>query len=99
MSSERETKSSSEGAWLRIPAFLLAVALHAGVGFVYVVSGLVAPIWGVALLLVIWGGLSVVLVRAIQNERPWPALAVPLAGAAAWFAVVQGLGTLFDWTA
>ena len=65
----------------------------------YVVSGLVAPIWGVALLLAIWGGLSVVLVRALRSESPWPAVAVPLAGAAAWFLVVQGLGTLFDWTA
>ena len=75
------------------------MALHAGVGFVYVVSGLVAPIWGVALLVAIWGGLSVILVRALRDENPWPALAVPVSGAAAWFLVVQGLGTLFDWTA
>lgn len=90
---------SPERRWARIAILVLAVALHAGVGFVYVVSGLVAPIWGVALLLATWGGLSVILVRALKSESAWPALAVPVMGAIAWFAVVQGLGTLFDWTA
>ena len=78
---------------------MLAVVLHAGVGFVYLVSGLVAPIWGVALLLVLWVGMSVFLVRALKRGNLVHALAVPLVGGALWFAVVQGLGTLFDWTA
>jgi hypothetical protein len=73
--------------------------LHAGVGFIYVVSGLVAPLWGVILLLALWVAMSVVLVKALRRENVWQALAVPAAGAVLWFAVVQGLGTLFDWTA
>jgi hypothetical protein len=73
--------------------------LHAGVGFIYLVSGLVAPLWGVILLLALWVGMSVVLLKALRRENTWLALAVPAAGAVLWFAVVQGLGTLFDWTA
>jgi hypothetical protein len=73
--------------------------LHGGVAFIYLVSGLVAPLWGVVLLLVLWVGMSVYLVRALRRGNAWQALAVPAAGAVLWFAVVQGLGTLFDWTA
>ena len=78
---------------------ILAVVLHAGVGFVYLVSGLVAPLWGVLVLIVLWLAMSVVLVRALQARDSMRAILVPVLGAALWFAVVQGLGTLFDWTA
>ena len=84
---------------MRGASFVLAIVLHAGVGFIYVVSGLVAPLWGVALLIVLWLGMSVFLVRALRAGNPWEALAVPVAGGVLWFAVVQGLGSLFDWTA
>jgi hypothetical protein len=66
---------------------------------VYLVSGLVAPLWGVLLLVALWLGLSMVLLQGLRRGDPWRALLVPIAGAALWFAVVQGLGTLFDWTA
>jgi hypothetical protein len=59
----------------------------------------VAPPWGVFLLLVLWLGMSVSLVRALRRGNPWLALSIPAAGGVLWFAVVQGLGTLFDWTA
>lgn len=78
---------------------ILSILLHAGVGFVYVVSGLVAPLWGVLLLVALWLAMSVFLVRALRKNDPWRAMAAPVAGAVLWFAVVQGLGTLFDWTA
>jgi hypothetical protein len=83
---------------VRIALLALAVALHAGVGYVNLVSGLAAPIWAVGLLLAIWGALSVFLVRMLRSEKPWPALLVPLAGAAAWFVVVPGLGSLLNWS-
>ena len=68
-------------------------------GFIYLVSGLVAPLWGVALLIVLWLSLSVFLVHALRRRDVVRALAAPVAGGVLWFAVVQGLGTLFDWTA
>lgn len=58
-----------------------------------------APLWGVAILIVLWLGLSVYLVQALRRNSVVHALAVPVAGGVLWFAVVQGLGTLFDWTA
>ena len=58
-----------------------------------------APLWGVALLIALWLGLSVFLVHALRSGNVARALAVPVAGGALWFVVVQGLGTLFDWTA
>jgi hypothetical protein len=78
---------------------ILAVVLHAGVGFIYLVSGLVAPLWGVLVLAALWLGMSVALVRALRTGDHWRAILVPIVGAALWFAVVQGLGSLLDWTA
>ena len=75
------------------------MVLHAAVGFIYLVSGLVAPLWGVALLIVLWIALTIVLVHALRQRDPWIALGVPVTGGVLWIAVVQGLGYVFDWTA
>lgn len=85
--------------WARTTLLALAVVLHAGVGFVYVVSGLVAPPWAVVVLILAWIAMSLLLLRALRRGAPWPALAVPLGGGLLWVALVQGLGTLLDWTA
>jgi hypothetical protein len=90
---------SKKRTWAHNALLILAIVLHAGVGFVYLVSGLVAPLWGVLLLVALWLGLSMVLVQGLRRGDPWRALLVPITGAALWFVVVRGLGTLFDWTA
>ncbi len=66
-------------------------------GYVYLASGLVVPVpW----LLGLWIAMVVLIVLGIRWwRRPPLVLALPFAGAVFWFAYVQGLGSLFDWTA
>ena len=77
--------------------FALACVVHLVVGFFYISSGLVAPLWGVLLLLAIWLALAVVLVRL--RERGPVTLLVPVAAGAIWFFVLWIGQALLDWTA
>ena len=83
-------------------AAIVGVVLHLAVGvFPYAASGLVVPLWGIAVLYGCWLGLAAVLVRLLRGEgrRPMLAPVVPLVALAVWFAVVNLGGVLFGWTA
>jgi len=84
-------------AW-RVAMGWLALLLHVLVGFPYLVSGLVAPGYGVAGLMGIWIGLLVLLLR-LRPTRPLLALLVPPAALAIWNAVIGLGGSLLGWTA
>ncbi len=72
--------------------------LFLGTGFAYATSGLVAPVWGLVVLWVIWAALAVLLIRW-WRDNPWKVLAIPVIAAAAWAIVLFVGETLFDWTA
>ncbi len=76
----------------------LALALHAVVGLLYLVSGLVAPMYGVAGLWLLWTALLAVLLR-LRLTRPVWALAVPVGAVALWYAVLYVGETAWGWTA
>jgi hypothetical protein len=60
-------------------------------------SGLVAPLWAVILLWVVWGALLVVAWRLLQR-RPLMVLAVPVVALLIWFAVLTIGQQLLGWT-
>ena len=70
----------------------------AGTFFLYAASGLLAPWYGVVLLLLVWVVLFVV---ACRWWTPHPQLMLVLPGIAVviWFAVLVLGEALFDWTA
>ena len=76
----------------------LAMIGMAGCFFLYAVSGLLAPWYGVALLLAIWAVLFVVACRW-WTPHPKRTLVLPLIAVAVWFAVLTIGEALFDWTA
>jgi len=76
----------------------LAMIGMAGCFFLYAVSGLVAPWYGVVLLLAIWVVLFVVATRW-WTPHPRRTLLLPLVAIVVWFAVITLGGLLFDWTA
>lgn len=76
---------------------VLATSLHLAAGFFYLSSGLVAPLWAVALLLAIWVALAVVLFR-MRTAGP-KTLLVPLSAAAIWFLTLWLGQTFLNWTA
>jgi hypothetical protein len=78
----------------------VALVLHLAVGYLIALSGLIAPMWVLVPLLLVWGllaGQFIAITRRGQN--PWLYLAVPGTAAALWLLAVPGLGTLLDWTA
>ena len=78
----------------------VAIALHLGVGYLIVISGLGTPEWAVLIMLAAWGllvGQFVAITR--RRQSPWLYLAIPAAAALLLVLVVAGLGLLLDWTA
>jgi hypothetical protein len=76
----------------------LAMIGMAGCFFLYAVSGLLAPWYGVVVLMLIWVVLFVVATRW-WTPHPKRTLLVPLIALAAWFVVLTAGEVLFDWTA
>jgi hypothetical protein len=70
----------------------------AGCFFLYAVSGLLAPWYGVVLLLAIWVALFVVACRW-WTPHPKRMLWLPLVAVVIWFAVLTLGEALFNWTA
>jgi hypothetical protein len=70
----------------------------AGCFFLYAVSGLLAPWYGVVLLMVIWVVLFVLTTRW-WTPHPARTLLVPVVAVLLWFAVLTLGEWLFDWTA
>ena len=83
------------GTW--VVAGLSGVA-HLVVGVFYLSSGLVAPLWAIAVLLVWWVLLAVQLSR-LALRGSWWTPAVPVVAYATWWLALT-LGERFlDWTA
>jgi hypothetical protein len=76
---------------------VLGFVLHLVVGFFYLVSGLLVPGPGVALLLLLWIGMLAV--QIVRRRQPKVVLGIPFIAAAVWFVVVEGGSRLFGWTA
>lgn len=89
--------TTTKQPWLVVAAVVAALA-HLVVGYFYLVSGLVAPLWAVLLLLVWWGVLTYVGVRLVKR-RSYLVLLVPVVAAATWFVVLWFGGQVLGWTA
>ena len=78
---------------------LVGVVLYVVTGvFPFAASGLVAPLWGIA---VLYGGWLIGLwltIRLYQRRSAW-ALAMPVAALAFWWLVVTLGESIFGWTA
>lgn len=77
---------------------VLGLLLMLVVGYIYLVSGLVAPMWAVIALLLIW---AVVFVLGIRewNSRPLWILAAPFALFVFWAVVIWAGGQFLGWSA
>lgn len=87
--------TSSRAALALVAA--LAGAAQLVVGFFYLSSGLVAPLWAIVVLLAWWVVQSVALVRLALRRSYW-VLAVPVVAAVTWFAALSLGAWVFDWT-
>jgi hypothetical protein len=85
----------SAGTWVLAA---LSAAAHLVVGVFYVSSGLVAPGWAVALLVVWWVLLAVQLSR-LALRGSWWTPTVPVVAFATWYVVLTAGERLLGWTA
>jgi hypothetical protein len=75
----------------------LAGALHLVVGYFYLASGLLAPLYGLIPLWIWWVFLAWVLVR-LARRGSWWTPAVPVVAAVTWWVVLSLGETLLGWT-
>lgn len=77
----------------------LAIGLYLVIGlFPYLSSGLLAPPYGVIILMVCWG-IGLVLTWRLARTRPVLSLVAVPAALAFWWAFITAGGLLFGWTA
>lgn len=76
--------------------FLASVILHTLVGVPYLSSGLVAPAWAAALLILVWLGLMIAIVR-LRNS--WTVITVPFIAAGVWMLALAAGEKFLDWSA
>ncbi|MFF0990926.1 hypothetical protein [Kocuria nitroreducens] len=83
-------------AWFVVAVVIAAVA-QLVVGFYYLASGLMAPLWAIVLLGVWWVLLTLVGVWLVRR-RSYLVLLVPVVAAATWFGVMTFGGQVLGWT-
>jgi len=76
----------------------VSAAAHLLVGVLYLAAGLVAPLWAVVVLDVVWLLLAVVLTR-LALRGSWWTPAVPVVAFASWYGVLTAGEQLLGWTA
>ena len=79
-------------------AAILGIAAHVAAIFLYLTSGLVAPLAGVLFLLAGWAVLLVGAIR-LRASRPWLVALTPVASIGFWAAVLTFGSWVFGWTA
>ena len=79
-------------------AALIGIAAHVASIFLYLSSGLVAPLAGVLFLLAGWAVLLVGAIR-LRPSRPWLVAMTPVASIGFWAAVLTFGSWVFGWTA
>ena len=78
---------------------LIGLILYIATGvFPYAASGLVAPLWGIAVLYFGWGIGFFSTILLYRRRSPW-ALAMPVVALAFWWVVISLGEAAFDWTA
>jgi hypothetical protein len=86
------------GLALYVVAAVLAAAAQLAAGYLYLTSGLVAPLWALALFLIWWLVLPYVGVKLALRRSCW-LLLVPVVAVTTWFGAMAVGGTVLGWSA
>ncbi|MEV0456594.1 hypothetical protein [Catellatospora methionotrophica] len=76
---------------------VLGIVAHVVLAPYYLASGLLAPLWAVIVLMVIWTALLVYAIR-LWRTRPFLVPLVPVVAVAVWFAVMGAGEAWLGWT-
>ncbi len=95
VASSTDLSAGQQPGWARALGWV-GVVLHVVAAFPYLVSGLVAPLYGIAFLWVLWAALLVVALRLRVQRPAWTPL-VPVTAVALWQGVMLLGGALLGW--
>ena len=82
----------------QLAARWLGLLLFIGVGFLYMASGLIAPLWASTILIGLWLLMLVGVIRSWRT-KPWLVLASPIVAYLIWFLVILAGDVFLGWTA
>lgn len=85
-------------SWVFVVAAVVAAAAQLIAGYLYLVSGLIAPGWAVILFLLWWLALTFTGVRFVLRRSYW-VLLVPLVAVATWVGAMWIGDVVLGWTA
>ena len=92
------TQPATRRPWWQWALGWLGLAALLGTLVFYAASGLLAPGWAVALLLLIWFALLAVAVRLLYAQRPLPVLLTPVVAWLIWFGALTAGERWLGWT-
>jgi hypothetical protein len=79
------------GGWLAIVAMLVLAPF-------FLASGLMAPLWGVIIIMAIWVGLLVLGIVLLVKRRPLWVLPIPVLALGLWWLIMSLGGYFLGWT-
>ena len=89
------SRRSALGRWLGATGIFLHCTV---IAFLYVASGLVMPLYGLAALFVIWVALLLFGIRWLRGPHPSLALGIPFLAAGAWLGVLIFGSNVLGWS-
>lgn len=89
---------ASSTPWLFVVAAVVAAITQLITGYLYLVSGLIAPGWAVIGLLAVWLALTVIGVR-LALRKSYRVLLTPVIAVVVWVVTMWAGGALLGWTA
>jgi hypothetical protein len=89
--------ATSRAGWQTVLGWV-AFGLYLPIGLLYLISGLVVPLYGVVLLFAAWALLLIVLFRLLATRPAW-ALLIPALAVVLWVGVLAFGGSVLNWTA
>lgn len=81
-----------------IAARWIGLVLFIVTGWLYLASGLVAPMWAVIVLWVVWLGLLGAIIK-LWRSHPWLVFAAPLVAFLIWVGAISAGSYFLGWTA
>jgi hypothetical protein len=82
---------SAVAAWLGLLAHLCTLPF-------YLSSGLVAPLWAIIVLLLVWAGLLALAIVSVRRRSAW-GLLVPVLAVGLWLGFISAGEALLGWQA
>ncbi|MFI6479803.1 hypothetical protein ACIBH1_17850 [Nonomuraea sp. NPDC050663] len=82
---------STVAAWIGLLA-------HLGTLMFYLSSGLVAPLWAIVVLLMLWAALLLLAIAAVRRRQAW-GLLVPVVAVGLWLGAISAGEAILGWQA